>query len=176
VGAALRAAVVALLRQQVAIALHEVADRWTAHPAAASVGAPGLGQLPPDLGGRAEGLVAAWTAAVASGTGLPPGSPEVVALTTLALSGTDDAREAGGPDGAATAARRTLDDRGARPTPNDVVVARRDLLSRTDLLFGEEEARLAGVLDRARISPDSTSALRGHLESLERLRRTAFAG
>jgi hypothetical protein len=35
--------------------------------------------------------------------------------------------------------------------------------------------RLAEVLDRARISPDSTTALRGHLSSLEGLRRTAFA-
>jgi hypothetical protein len=103
---------------------------------------------------------------VAAGTGLPPTSPELVALTTLALD----------PDGgAAQAALRTLDARGARPTADDVAAARRDLLARTDLLLAEEERRLAEVLDRARISPDSTTALRGHLSSLDGLRRTAFA-
>jgi hypothetical protein len=97
-------------------------------------------------------------------------SPEAVAAATLALTMSN-----ADPDGPAAAARRTLAEQNLSISESDIDSVRAELQARLDLLLGEEESRLIGILDRARAAAVDAHTLRGHVEALQRLKQTAFS-
>lgn len=180
VGSALRTSLIALAGQHASLALGLLAERWPGGPIAVTPGT-GRAQLPADFAARADALVVAWMSGIEDRLGARQDrssawsrwSPEVVAVATLALTASSP-----DPDGPAAAARRTLSERDAmtasRAATTEVDVARVELLARLDLLLAEEEVRAVSVLDAVSTGLPDPAALQAHLDSLDRLRQTAF--
>ena len=177
VGSILRTSLITLTEQHASLALGLIAERWPGGPVEVIPGSE-KGRLPGDFTARADALVVAWMAEIEELLGnrqerysaWSRWSPDAIAVATLALStGSPD------PDGPAAAAHRTLTSKEALIAPADVERMRSELLARLDLLLTEEETRIEAFLDATHASEvDTAENLQSHLESLDRLKRTAF--